>query len=86
MRTFLYVGVASTLAVLTAGAIFGLSAQSRADEIQRRLSFVDMNGQPHKFDQSAAEGFIKIWGLPVETAARKAPAGVGIKQVEPVSK
>jgi argininosuccinate synthase len=39
-----------------------------------------------KFDQSAAEGFIKIWGLPVETAARKAPAGVGIKQVEPVSK
>jgi argininosuccinate synthase len=26
-----------------------------------------------KFDHSAAEGFIKIWGLPVETAARKAP-------------
>jgi argininosuccinate synthase len=25
------------------------------------------------FDHSAAEGFIKIWGLPVETAARKAP-------------
>jgi len=25
-----------------------------------------------KFDHSAAEGFIKIWGLPVETAARKA--------------
>jgi argininosuccinate synthase len=39
-----------------------------------------------KFDQSAAEGFIKIWGLPVETAARKAPAGVGIKQVETVTK
>jgi quercetin dioxygenase-like cupin family protein len=43
-------------------------------------------GMGDKFDQSAAEGFIKIWGLPVETAARKAPAGVGIKQVEPVSK
>jgi argininosuccinate synthase len=27
------------------------------------------------FDQSAAEGFIKIFGLPVETAARKAPSG-----------
>lgn len=26
------------------------------------------------FDHSAAEGFIKIWGLPVETAAKKAPA------------
>jgi argininosuccinate synthase len=26
------------------------------------------------FDQSAAEGFIKIFGLPVETAARKAPS------------
>jgi argininosuccinate synthase len=25
-----------------------------------------------RFDHSAAEGFIKIWGLPVETAARKA--------------
>jgi hypothetical protein len=28
------------------------------------------------FDQSAAEGFIKIFGLPVETSARKAPAGL----------
>jgi argininosuccinate synthase len=26
------------------------------------------------FDHSAAEGFIKIWGLPIETAARKANA------------
>jgi argininosuccinate synthase len=25
------------------------------------------------FDHRAAEGFIKIYGLPVETAARKAP-------------
>ena len=30
-----------------------------------------------KFDHTAAEGFIKIWGLPVETAARKAPAQAG---------
>ena len=31
------------------------------------------------FDRGATEGFIKIWGLPIETAARKAaprPAGV----------
>jgi argininosuccinate synthase len=39
-----------------------------------------------KFDHSAAEGFIKIWGLPVETAARKANGGVTAKQVEPVAK
>ena len=26
------------------------------------------------YDHSAAEGFIKIWGLPIETAARKAAA------------
>jgi argininosuccinate synthase len=29
------------------------------------------------FDHSAAEGFIKIWGLPVETSARKARQGAG---------
>jgi argininosuccinate synthase len=37
------------------------------------------------FDHSAAEGFVKIWGLPVETAAAKkatsstkrAPTGAG---------
>jgi len=38
-----------------------------------------------KFDHSAAEGFIKIWGLPVETAARKAPAAL-VKHAEPVTK
>ena len=33
------------------------------------------------YDQTAAVGFIKIWGLPVETAARKAPqAAVGSRQ------
>jgi hypothetical protein len=52
LRVAAWIGVAATLAVLTAGAIFGLSAESRADEINRRLSFVDTAGQPHKFDQS----------------------------------
>jgi hypothetical protein len=54
LRIAAWIGVATTLAVLTAGGIFGLAAESRADEINRRLSFVDMNGQPHKFDQSTA--------------------------------
>jgi argininosuccinate synthase len=26
-----------------------------------------------RFEHAAAEGFIRIWGLPVETAARRAP-------------
>src|SRR5205814_7709220 len=29
-----------------------------------------------RFDHTAAVGFIKIWGLPVETAARKAPKAI----------
>ncbi len=53
LRVGAWIGVASSLALLTAGAILGLAAQSRADEINRRLSFVDMTGQPKKFDQSA---------------------------------
>jgi argininosuccinate synthase len=36
-----------------------------------------------KFDHSAAEGFIKIWGLPVETAARKA---LKVAQPEPAAR
>jgi argininosuccinate synthase len=38
------------------------------------------------FDHSAAEGFIKIWGLPVETAARRAPGAIQAKQAEPATK
>ena len=30
------------------------------------------------FDHTAAEGFVKIWGLPVETAARKSPEKVNV--------
>jgi hypothetical protein len=52
LRVAAWIGVAATLAILTAGAIFGLSAESRADEINRRLSFVDTKNQPHKFDAS----------------------------------
>jgi argininosuccinate synthase len=33
------------------------------------------------FDHTAAVGFIKIWGLPVEIAARKAPKAVGRQAV-----
>jgi hypothetical protein len=49
MRIAAWVGVALTVAVLTAGAIFGLAAQSRADEITRRETFIDASGQPKVF-------------------------------------
>jgi argininosuccinate synthase len=43
-----------------------------------------------KFDHTAAEGFIKIWGLPVETAARRTARNAtdhsGAKQAEPATK
>jgi hypothetical protein len=51
LRVAAWIGVAATVAVLTAGAIFGLAAQSRADEIERQLNFVDASGAPKKFDQ-----------------------------------
>jgi hypothetical protein len=50
LRIASWVGVASTVALVTAGAIFGLAAQSRGDEISRRFLFVDSSGQPHKYD------------------------------------
>jgi hypothetical protein len=57
MRVAAWVGVATTVAVLTAGAIFALAAESRGDEISRRFTFVDANGQPRKFDASAQSDY-----------------------------
>jgi hypothetical protein len=57
MRVAAWIGVAATVATLTAGAIFGLSAQARADDISRRFSFVDTNGQPHAFDAAAQKDY-----------------------------
>lgn len=54
LRVAAWVGVAGSVALLTAGGIFGLAAQARADEISRRLTFVDpSSGQPRRFDAAA---------------------------------
>ncbi len=53
LRTVAWVGVAATVAVFTTGAILGLAAQSRADEVSRRLNFVDSTGQPAVYDAAA---------------------------------
>jgi tetratricopeptide (TPR) repeat protein len=50
LRVAAWIGVATTLALLTTGAILGLAAQSRGDEVGRRLSFVDASNQPNNFD------------------------------------
>jgi hypothetical protein len=60
MRIGAWVCVAGTVAVLTAGAIFGLAAQSRADELTRRFTFVDPTGQPKKFDATAKNDFVNL--------------------------
>ena len=39
--------------------------------------------QGDKFDHTAGEGFVKIWGLPLEIAARKARAAMKDKEKEP---
>jgi argininosuccinate synthase len=36
-----------------------------------------------QFDHTAAEGFIKIWGLPVEIAARRSPSAAGQSTAAP---
>jgi tetratricopeptide (TPR) repeat protein len=53
LRVAAWVGVATTLALLTTGAILGLAAQSRGDEVGRRLSFVDASNQPNNYDSGA---------------------------------
>ena len=57
LRIAAWASVASTIALLTTGAILGLAAQSRADEISRRLNFVDSSGQPREFDAGARSDF-----------------------------
>jgi tetratricopeptide (TPR) repeat protein len=52
MRVAAWIGVATTLALVTAGAIFGLAAQSRGDDLTRQLTFVDTNGQPNTYNQA----------------------------------
>ena len=60
LRVAAWSGVAATLALLTTGAILGLAAQSRGDEVTRRLSFVDSNGQPLTYDAAARADFADL--------------------------
>lgn len=56
LRTVAWGGVALTVAVLTGGAILGLGAQNRADELVRRTS-VFVGGKPPIYTQSEREAY-----------------------------
>jgi hypothetical protein len=60
MRVAAWIGVAATLALLTAGAIFALAAQSRGDEITRNLSYVNQSGQPNTFDTATHDTLTQL--------------------------
>jgi hypothetical protein len=55
-----WIGVATTVALLTAGAIFGLAAQSRSDEITRREIMTNSDGTPPKFDMMTEQTFNQL--------------------------
>lgn len=70
LRTVAWGGVALTVAVLTAGAVLGLGAQNRADELVRRTS-VFVGGKPPVYTQSEREAYesLKSEGSAYNTAA-----------------
>ena len=57
LRVAAWCTVAATIALLTTGAILGLAAQSRGDELSRRLGFVDSSGQPSEFNVGAQNDY-----------------------------
>lgn len=56
LRTAAWVSVASAVAVATAGAIVGLGAQNRADELRRRTTLL-VGDQPPVYDDSQRDAY-----------------------------
>lgn len=52
LRVAAWVGIAAAVALVTAGGIMGLAAQSRSDEIGRREAVLGADGQPPKYDSA----------------------------------
>ena len=51
-----WISVASAVALVTRGAVIGLGAQSRADELRRRTTLL-VGDQPLRFGDSEAEAY-----------------------------
>ncbi len=56
LRTAAWISVAVAVALATAGAIMGLGAQNRADELQRRTSLT-VNNQPPIYDENQRDAY-----------------------------
>jgi hypothetical protein len=56
LRTAAWVSVAAAVALATAGAIMGLGAQNRADELQRRTTLL-VNNQPPVYDDDQRDAY-----------------------------
>jgi hypothetical protein len=56
LRTAAWVSVAAAVALATAGAILGLGAQNRADELQRRTTVL-VNNQPPVYDDNQRQAY-----------------------------
>ena len=78
-----WVGVAATVALLTAGAICGLVAQSRSDEISRREIAVNADGTPPKFDAATESQFsdLRSEGKAYDAAGIALLTGAGVVAV-----
>lgn len=59
LRTAGWVSVASAVALITGGAVVGLGAQSRADEIRRRTTLVS-GDQPLVYTESEREAYTTL--------------------------
>lgn len=60
LRTAAWSTVAVTVALLTAGAVLGLSAQNRADELHRRATLLEAGQVPPVYDQSQREVYTSL--------------------------
>lgn len=56
LRTAAWISVAVSVALATAGAILGLGAQNRADELQRRTTVV-LNNQPPVYNEDQRQAY-----------------------------
>jgi len=55
-RTAAWASMAGAMAIVTAGAVLGLGAQNRADELSRRVSLV-MSGQPLEYNEAERNAY-----------------------------
>lgn len=59
-RTAGWIAVGATVAFATTGAVMGLSAKSREEDIENLIDFRDMNGQPRAYDGNTRETYDEL--------------------------